>query len=88
MAPHAYTGAKCGVIGLTKNVAAELGKYGIRVNAVSPYAIATDMLVSKFPREMKVEDILAGLQANARKNANLQGVDVTVNDVANGIHPV
>ncbi|KAF5729306.1 xanthoxin dehydrogenase [Tripterygium wilfordii] len=83
MAPHAYTGAKCGVIGLTKNVAAELGKHGIRVNAVSPYAIATDMLVSKYPKEMKVEDILAGFQANTRNHANLQGVDITVEDVAN-----
>ena len=34
--PIAYTAAKAGVIGLTYDVAAYLGKYGIRVNAISP----------------------------------------------------
>ncbi|KAF2323781.1 hypothetical protein GH714_036898 [Hevea brasiliensis] len=32
--PHAYTGSKHAVLGLTRNVAAELGKYGIRINCV------------------------------------------------------
>ncbi|GLJ33425.1 hypothetical protein SUGI_0672650 [Cryptomeria japonica] len=40
-APHAYTASKHAIIGLTKNGAAELGKYGIRVNCVSPYLVAT-----------------------------------------------
>ena len=34
--PIPYTAAKAGVIGLTYDAAAYLGKYGIRVNAVSP----------------------------------------------------
>lgn len=34
--PVPYTAAKAGVIGLTYDAAACLGKYGIRVNAVSP----------------------------------------------------
>lgn len=42
VATHAYTCSKHALVGLTKNVAAELGIYGIRVNCVSPYFIANE----------------------------------------------
>lgn len=47
-----YAASKAGIIGLTKSVARELGKYGIRVNAVAPGLIETEM-VSAMPEEAK-----------------------------------
>lgn len=42
----AYTASKAGMNGLTKSNAKELGKYNIRVNAVAPGVIMTDMVKS------------------------------------------
>ncbi len=47
-----YASAKAGIIGLTKTVAKELGKYGVNVNAVAPGMIETDM-VKNLPEEVK-----------------------------------
>ena len=52
-----YVASKAGVIGMTKVWARELGKYGIRVNAVAPGFIATEM-VKSIP-----EKILQGMVA-------------------------
>ena len=53
-----YVAAKSGVIGMTKVWARELGKYGIRVNAVAPGFTATEM-VSAMP-----EKVLDGMKAH------------------------
>lgn len=45
-----YVASKCGVIGMTKVWARELGKDGIRVNAVAPGFIETDMTKSIPPK--------------------------------------
>jgi 3-oxoacyl-[acyl-carrier protein] reductase len=50
-----YAATKFGVIGMTKTWARELGKYQIRVNAVCPGFILTDMVL-KMP-----EEVLAGM---------------------------
>lgn len=85
MGPHAYTGTKHAVLGLTKNVAAELGAHGIRVNCVSPYAVATPMAFGHLPEKERTEDAVAGFRAFVAKPANLQGVELTMNDVANSV---
>lgn len=43
-----YVASKHAVLGLTKTAAIECGRYGIRVNAISPAAIRTDLLLGVF----------------------------------------
>jgi 3-oxoacyl-[acyl-carrier protein] reductase len=47
-----YVATKAGVIGMTKTWARELGRYKIRVNAVAPGFVATD-IVSSMPDAIK-----------------------------------
>jgi len=44
LGPHAYAAAKHAVVGLTKNAAAELCRFGIRVNCIAPASMATPMV--------------------------------------------
>ncbi|PHT45751.1 Secoisolariciresinol dehydrogenase [Capsicum baccatum] len=71
--PHAYTSSKHGVLGLTRNTAIDLGRYGIRVNCVSPYVVLTAAA-------------LVTLKEMGKKGSNiystLNGATLTPNDVA------
>ena len=44
LGPHAYAAAKHAVVGMTKNLAAEVGGCGVRVNCIAPAAMATPMV--------------------------------------------
>jgi NAD(P)-dependent dehydrogenase (short-subunit alcohol dehydrogenase family) len=53
----AYTSAKHGLIGLTKSIAVDFARYGVRANAVAPGAVDTPMLrhsvaLAKSPEEV------------------------------------
>jgi NAD(P)-dependent dehydrogenase (short-subunit alcohol dehydrogenase family) len=53
----AYTAAKHGVVGLTKNAAAEYGPQGLRINCVGPAYIETPLLAN-LPADLK-EQLIA-----------------------------
>ncbi|CAG7896565.1 unnamed protein product, partial [Brassica rapa] len=61
----------------------ELGQHGIRVNCVSPYAVVTKLALAHLPEEERTDDALVGFRNFAAANANLKGVELTVDDVAN-----
>ncbi|XP_028756535.1 momilactone A synthase-like [Neltuma alba] len=73
VATHAYTSSKHGLVGLTKNVAAELGQYGIRVNCVSPYFVANVAAKDFF----KLDD-----DGCSSVYSNLEGIYLQEEDVA------
>lgn len=57
-----YAASKAGIIGLTKTVAKELGKYSVNVNAIAPGMIETDMTqtLSDEVKQQSVSEIVLG----------------------------
>lgn len=98
LGPHAYSASKHALVGLTKNVACELGKFGIRVNCISPFGVATSMLVNAWKgcdeeeeegEGMVVEgcgvrgvEEVEKMEEIVRGMANLKGVTLKGRDIA------
>ncbi|XP_065856555.1 short chain aldehyde dehydrogenase 1-like [Euphorbia lathyris] len=73
--PYAYTASKHAIVGVTKNLAVDLGEHGIRVNCISPAIVATPMTIALFHDENIVNHIASGA-------ASLKGVKVGADDMA------
>ncbi|KAH0465526.1 hypothetical protein IEQ34_005629 [Dendrobium chrysotoxum] len=91
LGPHAYTASKHAVVGLTKNAACELGASGVRVNCVSPFGVATPMLVNAWRKEGEEEKGLPGKEEVKKMEdfvnglANLKGTTLKAWDVAEAV---
>ncbi|KAM0991640.1 hypothetical protein ACFX13_010187 [Malus domestica] len=97
LGPHAYTASKHAIVGLTKNTACELGRYGIRVNCISPFGVATSMLVNAWRMSsdgddedeeectdlgMPCEQEVEKMEEFVRGLANLKGQTLRTKDIA------
>lgn len=74
--PHGYVASKHAVVGMAKNLCVELGQYGIRVNCISPFGLATPMtreLMGMMEKE-KIEELVAS--AATLKGAILEAEDI------------
>lgn len=85
LGPLGYTGSKHAVLGLTKSVAAELGKHGIRVNCVSPYAVPTGINLPLISAWLGKRGAQKFFYAVTGYSANLKGVNLEPNDVADAM---
>ncbi|KAJ0449707.1 putative xanthoxin dehydrogenase [Helianthus annuus] len=89
MGPQAYTASKHAIVGLTKNAACELGKHGIRVNCISPFGVATSMLVNAWRNEDEDKSFRAPNEKEIEKMenfvnslGNLKGTTLKAKDIA------
>ena len=82
LGPHAYAAAKHGVVGLTKNVAAELAGSGIRVNAIAAASMATPMVAAVMTGD---PTDIEGAKAQLAELSPLHGRPGLAEDVANAV---
>ncbi|EEF48735.1 short chain aldehyde dehydrogenase 1 [Ricinus communis] len=81
-APHPYATSKHALNGLAKNLCAELGQYGIRVNCISPFGVITPFLLQSFGLTEANEMITNKIHQAVSSAAILKGEILEVEDVA------
>jgi 3-oxoacyl-[acyl-carrier protein] reductase len=69
-----YTVAKAANLGITKHIAAEFGKYGIRCNAIAPGTIATQRNWDRLTTEQRVNIVSSIPFGRAGKPEEVAGV--------------
>jgi 3-oxoacyl-[acyl-carrier protein] reductase len=69
-----YTVAKAANLGITKHIAAEFGKYGIRCNAIAPGTIATERNWKRLTTEQRVDIVSSIPLGRAGKPEEIAGV--------------
>lgn len=80
LGPHAYTAAKHGVVGLTKSVATELARSGVRVNTIAAASMATPMVANVLTGD---PNDIAGAERALAEMSPLHGRPGLAMDVAN-----
>ena len=80
LGPHTYTAAKHAVVGLTKSAGAELCRFGIRVNCISPAGMATPMVANVSTGD---PDAIEETKRNLAAASPLKGRPGLAEDVAN-----
>ncbi|XP_022983062.1 tropinone reductase-like 1 [Cucurbita maxima] len=76
LSTHPYAASKCAVLGLVRNLAAELGQHGIRVNCVAPFVVATGIAGPKDPMQAEM------MENMVNRWSNLKGCVLKANDIA------
>ena len=80
LGPHAYAAAKHAVVGMTKNLAAEVGSCGVRVNCIAPAGMATPMVADVITgNHQNLDETIAALA----EGSPLKGRAGLAQDVAN-----
>lgn len=83
--PTAYAVAKAGVLHLTKCAAADLAKHGIRVNAVQPGFISTNIFTSALEVPAELVDQAKGMILQSLSNAQPVARSGVPDDIANAV---
>ncbi len=82
LGPHAYAAAKHAVVGITRNLAAEVCAYGVRVNCIAPYSVATPMVAHAY---LEDHTDIEGTIKMLTDESPLKGRPGLADDVANAV---
>ena len=74
--PHDYTASKYAIVGLVRSASSEFGAFGIRVNCISPFGVATRLVCDALC--MEADEV----EASTCAVANLKGVALKASHVA------
>ncbi|RHN49062.1 putative oxidoreductase [Medicago truncatula] len=74
--PNGYTTSKHALLGLVKSACGELGGYGIRVNSISPFGVATPLSCIAYNLEPHE------VESSSSSHANLKGIVLKAKHVA------